>query len=398
VDGFLTVGHPAAVAAVHAMLGSSVPHAVLISGPSSVGKLTLALDLARGLLCTGADGADRPCGICRGCRMVEHGNHGDLHLLAPSGAGMQIKIGDDLNPEPGSVRHLISELVLLPVEGGQRVAVIRDADRMGDDAQGALLKTLEEPPPGTTIVLCADDEERLLPTIRSRCARLRLGIVRAPDVERLLATRGLADAPTAARLARITGGRPGLAVAYAAAPEAVAIRGELTRTLLDLLAAGPAARLSAAKTLQARAGDLAQRLEAALAPATELDRPQRTARGRAAAQVPDEEPEAAVDDDEAETPAKATAKDRRRATAQLLEVWRDLARDLVLAGRGARRSLRDPELLEELDAAALALPPRAAAEFLARIAEAESLVKGNVTPELLVDVLLVQWPSRQRVA
>jgi hypothetical protein len=60
--------------------------------------------------------------------------------------------------------------------------------------------------------------------------------------------------------------------------------------------------------------------------------------------------------------------------------------------------VRDPELLEELDAAARDLPSGAAAEFLARIAEAESLVKGNVTPELLVDVLLVHWPSRQRAA
>ncbi|HEY4754106.1 MAG TPA: hypothetical protein VIH37_12535, partial [Candidatus Limnocylindrales bacterium] len=185
---------------------------------------------------------------------------------------------------------------------------------------------------------------------------------------------------------------------YASAPEAAAIRGELTRTLLDLLATGPAVRLSAAKTLQARAGDLAQRLEAALAPASDSEKPARPARGRAATQIPDEEPEAGADDEEAETPAKATAKDRRRATAHPLEVWRDLARDLVLAGRGARRSLRDPELLEELDAAALALPPGAAAVFLARIAEAESLVKGNVTPELLVDVLLVHWPSRQRAA
>src|SRR3974377_1567622 len=135
------------------MLGSSVPHAVLISGPASVGKLSLALDLTAGLLCTGASGAQRPCRVRRTCRLVEHRNHGDLHLLAPGGAGMQIKIGDEAGPEPGTVRHLISELVLLPVEGGERVALIDDADRMGEDAQGALLKTLEEPPPRTTIIL-----------------------------------------------------------------------------------------------------------------------------------------------------------------------------------------------------------------------------------------------------
>ena len=65
----------------------------------------------------------------------------------------------------------------MPVEGGARVAIIEGADRMNEDAQSALLKTLEEPPAGVTIVLCADDEARLLPTVRSRCFRLRLGLV-----------------------------------------------------------------------------------------------------------------------------------------------------------------------------------------------------------------------------
>ena len=401
MDGFLTVGHPAAVAAVHAMLGSSVPHAILISGPASVGKMSLAMDTAAGLLCSGATGADRPCRTCRTCRMVEHGNHGDLHQLAPSGASMQIPIGKEASPEPGSVRHLISELVLLPVEGGQRVAIVRDADRMVEEAQGALLKTLEEPPAGTTLILCTDDEERMLPTIRSRCARLRLGTVGAWDVERLLGERGLADAPTAARLARLTGGRPGLAVAYATASGAVAIRGELARSLLDLLGERTSTRLAAAKSLQARAGDLALALDAALTAEPEADAESGSARGaKARKPVRRVEAEDSGDDDEVadDTPAKATAKDRRRATVQLLEVWRDLARDLVLADRGARKTVRDPILLEELEAAARDLPPSAAAAFLLRIAEADTLVKGNVNPELLLDTLLVHWPRRRRAA
>jgi len=331
--------------------------------------------------------------------MVEHGNHGDLHQLAPSGAGMQIKIGDEGNPEPGTVRHLISELVLLPIEGGQRVAIVRDADRMADEAQGALLKTLEEPPPGTTLILCTDDEERMLPTIHSRCARLRLGTVNARDVERLLAERGLADPPTAARLARLTGGRPGLALAYATAPGALTIRGELARSLLDLLGQGTSTRLATAKSLQSRAGELALALETALNPEVDPDDGPmaRGAKGRRPPRAADAD-EAADDDAADDTPAKISAKDRRRATAQLLEVWRDLARDLVLAERGARKTVRDPVLLEELEAAARDLPPGAATAFLARIAEADGLVMGNVTPELLLDVLLVHWPRRQRAA
>ena len=143
-----TVGQPAATAVVRAMLATHVPHAVLLVGPASVGKEPLAMDLAAALLCTGAVGTDRPCRTCRGCRMVEHGNHPDLHRLEPEGAGAQIRIGDRHHPEPGSVRGLAVELALLPVEGGARVAIVRDAQRMNDDAQSALLKTLEEPPAG----------------------------------------------------------------------------------------------------------------------------------------------------------------------------------------------------------------------------------------------------------
>jgi DNA polymerase III subunit delta' len=404
VDGFLTVGHPAAVAAVHAMLGSSVPHALLISGPASVGKVSLALDLAAGLLCSGATGADRPCRTCRTCRMVEHGNHPDLHWLLPTGAGQQIQVGKDDSPEPGTVRGLAADLVLLAMEAGQRVVIVRDAHQANEVAQSALLKLLEEPPPGTTIILCTDDEELMLPTIKSRCARLRLGTVAIPDTERLLAERGLADPPTAARLARLTGGRAGLAVAYAAAPDAVAIRGELARSLLDLLGAGPATRLASAKLLQARAGDLAQQLEQALVPAPDPEGAAgRRGKGRGSAKPAGNDEtgdasDAAAESDEADTPAKATAKDRRRSIGQLLEVWRDLARDLVLAERGARRTVRDPALLEELEAAARDLPPGAAAIFLPRIAEADGLVKGNVTPELLLDVLLLAWPRRRWAA
>ena len=101
------------------------------------------------------------------------------------------------------------ELALLPLEGGARVAIVEARHRMNEDAQGAILKTLEEPPAGVTIVLCADEEARLLPTIRSRCARIRLGPVGPREIEAILADHGVADPPLAARLARLAGGRPG---------------------------------------------------------------------------------------------------------------------------------------------------------------------------------------------
>ncbi len=260
-----TRGHDRAVTMVRAMIAGSVPHAILISGPAGIGKTTLALDLAAGLLCDDPDPAARPCRACRGCRLVERGRHPDVHRLAPAGPGDQIRIGSRDRPEDGTVRRLSSDLVLLPVEGGARVAIVERADRLTDDAQTALLKTLEEPPAGVTIVLCADDEDRLLPTVRSRAARIRLGPVAIRDIEAILADGGVAEPPLAARLARIAGGRPGMARTLARAPEAVAARDEIARTLLDLLRTTPAPRLAAARDLTARATELARAVDRAAA-------------------------------------------------------------------------------------------------------------------------------------
>jgi len=339
--------------------------------------------------------------------MVEHGNHPDLHRLAPSGAGNQIRIGEDQHPEPGTIRRLAVDLSLLPVEGGERVAIIRDAQRMNEVAQSALLKTLEEPPPATTLLLCVDDEEQLLPTIRSRCARIRLGTLSTRDVELLLARRELADPPAAARLARLAGGRPGVAVAYAAAPEAEHVRGELVRTLLDLLARGRADRLVASKELLGRAMTLAKALEPA--PDVVAEAPKKRAKGKAAATgaapsaVADAPEPGAADASESDAApeagtAKVTAAERRRALSLLLDIWRDVARDLACAQRGASGSIRDIALLEELVAASRDLPPGAAAAALARLVRAGELLEVNTTPELVLDVLLVRWPRRGRVA
>ncbi|HEY4188861.1 MAG TPA: hypothetical protein VGM28_00440, partial [Candidatus Limnocylindrales bacterium] len=254
MDGARTRGQDAALDAVGAMIRGHAPQAVLFVGPDGVGKTTLALDLAAGLLCTSAP-AERPCRHCRACRLVEHGDHPDLHRLGPVGPGRQVVIGGPDARHRG-VKDLIGELSLMPVEGGARVAIVEGADRMNEDAQSALLKTLEEPPAGVTIALCADHEARLLPTVRSRCFRVRLGLVGARDIERIVADHDLADPPTAARLGRLAAGRPGLALAYARAPEAVLIRAELTRVLLDLTTARPSARLAAAKAAVPRAIEL----------------------------------------------------------------------------------------------------------------------------------------------
>jgi DNA polymerase-3 subunit delta' len=396
--GLRTRGQPLAASAALDLVRSGRAQSVLLVGPAGVGKTTLALDLAAVLLCGAADARARPCRECRACRMVASGNHPDVHRLAPDGPGGQIRIGARSDAEPGTVRRLIADLALLPVEGGARVAIVEHADRMNEDAQSALLKTLEEPPAGATLLLCADEEDRLLPTVRSRCSRIRLGPLGARAIEALLDELGAADPPTAARLGRLAVGRPGAAMAWAAAPEAVAARGEIARTLIDLLAADRAARLGAARALLATAADAAGLLVRAAQPVVAREGGRRR---RGPEPPPGPKPEPAAGDGEtlesgdgAETAAsgrRAPAAERRRAALLLVEVWRSVSRDLAIAALGDPAMVRDPALLDEL-AVAAELPPGAAAGFLQRLDRAGELLESNVSPELVVDALVLAWP------
>jgi DNA polymerase III delta' subunit len=386
--GFRTRGQPAAVHALRAMLAGGMPHALVLVGPAGVGKATLAHDVAAGLLCLAPDPADRPCRACRACRAFEHGNHPDVHRLAPTGAGNVIPIG---GREERGVRDLVRDLALLPVEGGARVALVIAADRMTEDAQAAFLKTLEEPPIGAILILTASDEERLLPTIRSRCVRIRLGPVARRDVEDLLVDAALAEAPLAARLARISGGRPGDAVALARSPSSLVIRSEVGRTLLDLVSATRADRLRIGRDLLARTAELLAALRQAPASG---DAPAPSRGRRAAKALPAETSTVDGAPGEADTAgpaARVPAAERRAAAIALAAIWRDVARDLALVSLGEPGEVRQIDLLDDLETVARRIPAGFPEAQLRRLEVAGERLEGNVSPELVVDELVLGW-------
>jgi len=376
------------------MLRGGMPHALLLAGAPGVGKGTLAEDIAAALLCLEPDPGLRPDRTCRSCRAVEHGNHPDVHRLEPTGAGAVIPIGGPAREERG-VRDLVRELALLPVEGGARVAVITSADRMTEDAQAAFLKTLEEPPAGTVLILTASDEERLLDTIRSRCVRIRLGPVPRREIEELLVDRGLADAPLAARLARLAAGRPGDAVALAGAPGALVVRAEVARTLLDLAGAPRADRLRIGRDLLSRAAEMTTALRAGRdgRPGTKAGRGRRGSPdgGGAGADVSD----GATDTDAiALGPAlRVPAAERRAAALAVVAIWRDVVRDLALVALGEPGDVRQVDLLDDLEAAASRLPRTFAASQLRKLDVAGERLEGNVSPELVIDALALGWTA-----
>lgn len=366
---FRTRGHVQPLAFVERAVNSQrPPHALLLSGPARVGKTTLAFDLAGGLLCQASDPSARPCRECAACRKVEHGNHPDLHLLAPQGAGQQIRIGQ--------VQALTAELALLPLEGRFRLVIVKQAQRLNIDAQNALLKTLEEPPAAVCIVLAADDSAALLPTVVSRCARLRLAPVAAEAVGALLEETGVADASRALLLARLAGGRPGLALALAATPEALLIRARVARTLITLLWEERRRRLATQAELLDDGAALA-RLTVAGAPNEE---------GEPAG------PAVREADQKAARAKRHTPAERRAAVVALIAVWRDVSRDLALAARGAGTELLLRDLVDELGSAAELVEPASMSRFLQRLGALGRAVDAYANPELALDVLLLEWP------
>lgn len=139
-------------------------HAYLFCGESGVGKRTFARVLAKALLCSGE--GDRPCGQCRSCKRFEAGTHSNAYFPKPQPKKVSIGVDD--------LRTMMGELGRASLEGGKRVIVINQAEKMTPQAQNSLLKTLEEAAEGTFFFLVTDTERAILPTIRSRCRMVRM--------------------------------------------------------------------------------------------------------------------------------------------------------------------------------------------------------------------------------
>ena len=157
-----------------------VPQSLLFAGPDGVGKRTTALAMAQAINCPKQANGDA-CGTCSSCTRIEKGQFSDVVL---------IEKGDEASLKIDVLRaRLLDQVGYRPFEGTRRVFIIDPADDLTEQAQDALLKTLEEPPPSAIIVLISAYPDTLLATIRSRCRRLRFGALTEADVARVLIER-----------------------------------------------------------------------------------------------------------------------------------------------------------------------------------------------------------------
>lgn len=190
-------------------LGNRLPHGLLLKGAKGIGKFDLAMKFAQGLLCRHPDDMGFACGQCPSCHWFAQGSHPDFCLLQPAIQAVEMLQSDETGAIPVSawtrriadesleeqarkdkkpgkeitvdhVRGLAGYFGMSAHQGGKRIVVIYPAEAMNNNAANALLKNLEEPPPGLLFILVSHKPQQLLPTIRSRCLSFALS---DPDIE-----------------------------------------------------------------------------------------------------------------------------------------------------------------------------------------------------------------------
>jgi len=318
---------------------SRLRHAYLLTGPQQVGKSTLAHAFAQTLLCTRPDDGPSPCGECRSCQLMAHGNHPDFRLIQP--------LDRDGNPDRGNgtlrveqAAGIIREVATSPMEGRYKFFLIQDFQRAHPSFANKLLKTLEEPPKHVILCLTASNRNSLLPTIVSRCQVFDLRPVDTKSVAQALRDGWAVNEAEAQLLARLSNGRLGWAVRQQAQPEGLAQREQALQTLWRLVESDRIERLAFAASL-------------------------------------------------------ASNRNNQQLFG-MLELWSTWWRDVMLAQSGALDSCSNVDQLDEIQHQAKMLTSQAVRRYLKTLNRTDGYLHHTVNTRLALDVLLLEMPQAGR--
>jgi len=327
------VGHKSLVDLLRrAVARGRVPQSLLFAGPDGVGKRAVAVALAQAVNCPRrqdrGDAAGDGCGECPTCSRIANNQHSDVTVIDQGGeASIKIRM----------LRERVLEVVgFRPFEARHRVYIIDPADELTIEAQDALLKTLEEPPPAAIFILITAYPDTLLPTIQSRCRRLRFGPLGEAEVARVLTDRYRLDQAKARALAAASGG-------------------------------------SVSRALAEETGDLGDDRDAALALLAATKDRAVAPRLKAAASL-----------------AQHNSKRRdREALGMRLSIVQSLIRDLGVLAAGSPGPLANADLEGSLRRLAPAFDGRRLANAFGIIVEAQDALSRNASPKIVADWVAV---------
>ncbi len=325
------VGHERVVSLLKLSLEKgTLSHAYLFTGPPHVGKMTLAIDLARALNC---EGMPAPCGECQSCRKIAEGKHADVQVIGLAEGKNRDKPQKEISIE--QVREIQRQVSLPPFEGRRKVFIIDGAERLSSEAANCLLKTLEEPVSRVVFILLTKDERLLPPTVISRCQHLRLFPMPMSKVASVVSSRSGVTPEKAKLLAHLSRGSPGWALSAAQDDGLLQVRTDRAEKALGLVSANYEVRFGYAVELAAQFGRESEKVR------------------------------------------------------EILDEWRGLWRDLLLIKLDLNQTITNIDLELKLVNIAKGSGIKEIVNFIRDIEKAKAELVQNVSPRLVFEVLML---------